>query len=60
MRKAIEILPGDAGVRIRTAEIYEKLGKNDKAEEEYRKALSIAPANQEAKTRLDKLLIKNK
>ena len=60
MRKAIEMLPGDAGVRIRTAEIYEKLGKNDKAEEEYRKALSIAPANQEAKTRLDKLLIKNK
>jgi O-antigen ligase len=60
MRKAIEMLPGDAGVRIRTAEIYEKLGNNDKAEEEYRKALSIAPANQEAKTRLDKLLIKNK
>jgi O-antigen ligase/Tfp pilus assembly protein PilF len=60
MRKAIEFLPGDAGVRIRTAEIYEKLGKNDKAEEEYRKALSIAPANQEAKKRLDKLLIKNK
>lgn len=60
MRKAIEMLPGDAGVRIRTAEIYEKLGKNDKAEEEYGNAISIDPANQEAKTRLDKLLIKNK
>jgi O-antigen ligase/tetratricopeptide (TPR) repeat protein len=60
MRKAIEMLPGDAVVRIRTAETYEKLGKNDKAEEEYRKALSIAPANQEAKKRLDKLLSKNK
>jgi len=60
MRKAIEMLPGDAGVRVRTAEIYEKLGKNDKAEEEYIKALSLAPENQEAKKRLDKLLIKNK
>ncbi len=60
MRKAIEMLPVDAGVRIRTAEIYEKLGNNDMAEYEYRKALSLAPANQEAKTRLDKLLTKSK
>ena len=43
-------------IRVRAGEIYEKLGQNEKAEAEYRKALSINPANQYVRRRLDKLL----
>ena len=56
VKKAMEVLPDDAEIRTRAGEIYEKLGQNEKAEAEYRKALSINPANQYVRRRLDKLL----
>lgn len=56
MRKAIEFLPDEAGIRITTAGLYEKLGINYRAAEEYKKALLIDPKNDEAKKRLDNLL----
>jgi len=58
MRKAVEFLPGDAGVRVAAADLYQKAGESYKAIEEYRKALSIDPKNSMAKKRLDSLLLK--
>ena len=58
MRKAMEFLPGDAGVRLTVAGLYEKAGESYEAIEEYRKALSIDPKNSMAKKRLDALLLK--
>src|SRR4030043_864956 len=60
MRKAIEFLPDDAGIRITTAGLYEKLGITYRAVEEYKKALLINPKNDEAKKRLDNLMSKIK
>ncbi len=60
MLKAIKALPNDAGIRVDTADLYEKTGVSYKAMEECRKALDIDPANQEAKKRLDNLLLKLK
>ena len=56
VKKGRQSLPADFGLRVRSAEIYEKLGQNEKAEAEYRRALSIDPANRYVKQRLDKLL----
>jgi O-antigen ligase len=58
MRKAVEFLPGDAGVRVAAADLYQRTGEYYKAIEEYRKALSIDPKNSTAKKRLDGLLLK--
>jgi len=58
MRKAMEFLPGDAGVSLTAADLYEKVGESYRAIEEYRKALSIDPKNGMAKKRLDALLLK--
>lgn len=55
MRMATEFLPDDAGIRITTAGLYEKLGITYRAAEEYKKALLIDPKNDEAKKRLDNL-----
>jgi O-antigen ligase/Tfp pilus assembly protein PilF len=60
MLKAMEALPNDAGLRIHTADLYEKMGISYKAVEEYRNALVIDPANHEAKKGLDNLLLKDK
>jgi O-antigen ligase/tetratricopeptide (TPR) repeat protein len=60
MRKAIEFRPDDAGIRITTAGLYEKLGITYRAVEEYKKALLIDPKNDEAKKRLDNLMSKIK
>ena len=48
----------DAGIRLRMADLYEKLGAPFKAAEEYRRALTADPRNAEAKKRLDNLLSK--
>ena len=56
MRMATEFLPDDAGIRITTAGLYEKLGITYRAAEEYKKALLINPKSDEAKKRLDNLL----
>lgn len=60
MRKAIEFCPDDAGIRITTAGLYEKLGITYRAVEEYKKALLIDPKNDEAKKKLDNLMSKIK
>jgi O-antigen ligase len=58
MRKAMEFLPGNAGIRLTAAALYEKAGESYEAIEEYRKALSIDPSNGVAKKKLDDLLLK--
>lgn len=60
MQKAADALPMDAGIRLRMADLYEKLGAPFKAAEEYRRALTADPRNAEAKKRLDNLLSKTK
>ena len=60
MRRAMEVLPNNAGIRLHAGELYEKLAMPDKAAEEYRQALVLDPNDQEAKKRIDKLLSKNK
>lgn len=60
MRKAIESLPDDAGIRVTTGGLYEKLGITYRAMEEYKKALIIDPKNNNAKKRLDNLASKGK
>jgi tetratricopeptide (TPR) repeat protein len=59
MRKAAEFLPSDAGIRVSTGDLFEKLKLPDKAIEEYKYALAIDPKNGEAKKRLE-LLKKDK
>jgi O-antigen ligase/tetratricopeptide (TPR) repeat protein len=58
MKKGIEFLPEDAGLRLNIAGLYEKLDKNLMAVEEYKRILIISPQNKEAKRRLDNLLLK--
>jgi O-antigen ligase/tetratricopeptide (TPR) repeat protein len=58
MRKGMEFLPDNAGIRLTAAALYEKAGEPYEAIEEYRKALSIDPRNSVAKKRLDDLLLK--
>jgi len=60
MRQAAESLPDDAGIRIRTGELYEKLNLTHKAAEEYKQALVIDPKNEGARKRLSNILSKNK
>jgi tetratricopeptide (TPR) repeat protein len=60
MRKAIEYLPDDAGLRLTTAGLYEKMDITYRAMEEYKKALLINPDNQEARKRLEELASKSK
>ena len=60
MRKAIEVLPDDAGIRITIGGLYEELGITYRAIEEYKKALIIDPENNNAKKRLDALTSKGK
>jgi O-antigen ligase/tetratricopeptide (TPR) repeat protein len=55
MRKAIEFLPENVGIRLTTGKLYEKLGIPYRAMEEYRKALDLDPKNKEAKKRIDML-----
>ena len=60
MRSATEYLPNDAGLRIMTGNVYEKMGIPYRAIEEYRKALMIDPKRQDVRKRLDALLAENK
>ncbi len=60
MRRAKEVLPNDAGIRVTIAGLYEKLNLTYKAIEEYKQALAIDPKNGEAKRKLDDILSKNK
>jgi tetratricopeptide (TPR) repeat protein len=60
MRSATEYLPNDVGLRIMTGGLYEKMGITYRAIEEYRKALMIDPKRQDARKRLDALLVQNK
>jgi Tfp pilus assembly protein PilF len=60
MRSATEYLPDDAGLRIMTGGVYEKMGIPYRAIEEYRKALMIDPKRQDVRKRLDALLAENK
>ena len=49
MRSATEYLPNDAGLRIMTGGVYEKMGIPYRAIEEYRKALMIDPKRQDVR-----------
>jgi O-antigen ligase/Tfp pilus assembly protein PilF len=60
MRSAVGFLPEDAGIRLTTGALYEKLGITYRAIDEYRKVLMIDPARQDAKKRLENLLSKTK
>lgn len=60
MQEATKIFPNNYKIRLTTAGLYEKLGLDLNAIEEYRNALIIDPKNQEAKRKLDNLLSKNK
>jgi O-antigen ligase len=60
MQKAADALPHDAGIKMHKADLYEKLRASFNAAEEYRKILLNDPENQEAKRRLENLLLKNK
>jgi tetratricopeptide (TPR) repeat protein len=60
MRKAIEFLPDDAGIRVTIGGLYEKLGIPYRAIEEYKKALIIDTKDNNAKKRLDDLMLKGK
>jgi tetratricopeptide (TPR) repeat protein len=60
MRKAVEYLPHDAGIRLTAAALYEKMGITYRAIEEYRGALIIDPKNENVRKRLDILLSKTK
>jgi O-antigen ligase/tetratricopeptide (TPR) repeat protein len=60
MRSAAEHLPNDVGIRFMTGFVYEKMGITYRAIEEYRKALMIDPKRQDARKRLDALLVQNK
>ena len=58
MQKAADALPGDPGIKMHIADLYEKRSLPGSAMAEYRKILALDPRNQEAKNRLDKLLLK--
>jgi tetratricopeptide (TPR) repeat protein len=60
MRQAAESIPDDAGIRITTGDLYEKLNLTHKAAEEYKQALVIDPKNEGARKRLSNILSKNK
>jgi tetratricopeptide (TPR) repeat protein len=60
MRQAAESLPDDAGIRITTGDLYERLNLPRKAAEEYKQALVIDPKNEGARKRLSNILSKNK
>jgi len=53
MKRAIEILPDDAGIHLVAGTAYEKSGITYRAMEEYRKALVIDPGNTTARKKLD-------
>jgi len=55
MRKAVETLPNDAGIRMTLAETYEKAGIPYRAAEEYRKALVLDPGNSKARKKLGEI-----
>ncbi|MFH1935724.1 MAG: O-antigen ligase family protein [Pseudomonadota bacterium] len=55
MRKGIICLPNNARLRMTIASLYEKLGINYRAIEEYKKALVLDSKNKQAKRKLAKL-----
>jgi len=55
MQKGMEYLPDNARIRVTAGSLYEKLGINYRAVEEYKKALVLDPRNKQAKKRLERL-----
>jgi len=55
MKKGMEYLPDNARIRVTVGSLYEKLGINYRAVEEYKKALILDPKNRQAKRRLERL-----
>ena len=58
MDQALAHFPGDVRIIIRIGGIYEKLGMDYKAAEQYKKALLVDRQNGEAKKKLDILVLK--
>jgi Tfp pilus assembly protein PilF/O-antigen ligase len=55
MQKAVKRLPDNAGLRISSARVYEKMGITYRAAQEYQKALLLKPGNKAAQTGLVRL-----
>lgn len=55
MRKAVQFLPENVGIRLTTGALYEKLGIPYRALEVYKKALDLDPNNEEVKRRIERL-----
>jgi len=55
MKRASEVLPRDAGIRISLGDLYQNMGITYRAQEEYQQAVFIDPDNQTAKRRLKAL-----
>jgi O-antigen ligase/Tfp pilus assembly protein PilF len=55
MKKAIEALPVDSGIRLTAGDAYLKAGITYRAKEEYRKALILDPENKKARKKLDEI-----
>lgn len=55
MKKAADILPRDAGIRISLGDLYKDMGITYRAQEEYEQALFLDPHNRNAKKRLEDL-----
>lgn len=60
MQKALDYFPGDVDMILKTADLCERLGMNDNAVRQYKRALIIRPENKGAKKKLDALLLKMK
>lgn len=55
MRKGVESLPDNTGIRLAFGDIYEKMGMAHKAVESYEKVLMIEPNNKDARRKIDEI-----
>lgn len=58
MRMAEEAFPDDEGFRMTAGSLYERLGMNREAIDEYRKVLQINPEHKDARRRLESLVFR--
>lgn len=54
-RRAVELAPGDAGIRLGYGEVLEKLDRLIEAKQQYREALRLMPDNAAALAALDRI-----
>ena len=54
-RRAVELAPGDAGIRLGYGDVLEKLDRLAEAKQQYREALRLMPDNAAAMEALDRI-----